>query len=462
MPSASQVDAFIEAASVPVGTAHASGTLADAERMRQADPDIVRASIYAASVAGDEGAVRAWLERDASLATTTGGPRDWAPLVYLCFSKYLRPDSPRADGFVGAARALLAAGADANGGFFDAGYSDRPEWECVLYGAAGIAHHEGVTRVLLEHGADPNDGEVTYHAGETYDPGAVRALLQTGRLTPDSLAVLLVRKADFHDLDGVEMLLDHGANPNAMTGWGITPLHQSVRRDNAPAIVEAMLARGADPRVALQRPLWTDGVDAPQDAMTVAAWRGRADLLSLFERAGSRIDDDQPQALVAACARGDAKQATRLASERPSQLATLQRRAGEVLSIFAGNGNSEGLRCLLALGLPVAAVWPEGDGYFGIARQTTALHVAAWRAQHDAVRTLVAVGAPVDVTDGAGRSPLAEAVRACVASYWRERRRPESIAALLDAGADPFAVSIPTGYDEADRLIGAAQSARRP
>ena len=90
----------------------------------------------------------------------------------------------------------------------------------MLYGAAGVAHHPGVTRVLLERGADPNDGEVVYHTPETDDNGVLKLLLETGKLTADSLATMLLRKHDWHDRDGVKLLLEHGADANRTTRWG--------------------------------------------------------------------------------------------------------------------------------------------------------------------------------------------------------------------------------------------------
>ena len=39
------------------------------------------------------------------------------------------------------------------------------------------------------------------------------------------------------------------------------------------------------------------------------------------------------------------------------------------------------------------------------------------------------------VPDGRGRTPLQLAVRGCVDSYWTEYRSPESVKALLEAGA---------------------------
>src|SRR5690606_25007934 len=126
-------------------------------------------------------------------------------------SRYLRLDPGRSEGFMRAAKALLDAGASANTGFFDTGHLPHPEWESALYGAAGVAFHAGLTRLLLEHGADPNDEEVPYHSPETYDNAALEALIQSGRLSPDALATMLLRKADFHDNDGLKLLLEGGA-----------------------------------------------------------------------------------------------------------------------------------------------------------------------------------------------------------------------------------------------------------
>jgi hypothetical protein len=75
----------------------------------------------------------------------------------LCFSNYLRLDPTRSDGFIRAAQALLDGGASANTGFWDITHEPEPEWESAIYGAAGVAHHAELTRLLLEYGANPND-----------------------------------------------------------------------------------------------------------------------------------------------------------------------------------------------------------------------------------------------------------------------------------------------------------------
>jgi ankyrin repeat protein len=105
------------------------------------------------------------------------------------------------------------------------------------------------------------------------------------------------------------------------------------------------------------------------------------------------------------------------------------------------------------LGVPVDALYREGDGYFGIALSSTALHVAAWRAWPEVVKELIARGAPIEVKDRRGQTPLQLAVKACIDSHWTDRRSPHSVRALLEAGASKDGIAIPTGYDEIDRLL---------
>ena len=157
--------------------------------------------------------------------------------------------------------------------------------------------------------------------------------------------------------------------------------------------------------------------------------------------------------LIAACARNNTAQVSSIAAQEPELVGELLAVGGTLLAEFAGTGNTEGIRRLLALGVKVDVLYTEGDGYFEIAKNSTALHVAAWRAWHETVRFLIDNGAPIDVLDGNGRTPLALAVRACVDSYWAYRRSPESVQALLDAGASVNKVAYPSGYGAVDELL---------
>lgn len=431
--SESRRAAFLEAA-----TWH--GALEVAEAMLAEDPGLAAGDIHTAAVTGDDAAVHRFLAHDPGSATTRSAPYGGNALTYLCLSKYLRLDQSRSERFLRAATALLDAGADPNSGFWTSG--SYPEFETALYGAAGVAHHAGLTRLLLSRGADPNDLEVVYHSPETYDNAAMELVVETGRLTADSLSLMLVRKHDWHDLEGVRYLLAHGADPNHARPHGFVPIHHAVARDNALAVIELLLDRGADPTILQQG----------ESAVARAARRGRGDLLALFERRGVSIALPGALRLIAACARNDATTVAALAREDPELVEEVRAQGGTLLAEFAGTDNFDGVRHLLDLGVPVDAAY-GGDGYFGIAPSSTALHVAAWKGFPRTVRLLIERDAAVDRRDGEGRTPLSLAVKATVDSYWTERRTPESVAALLGAGASLAGTSYPSGYAEVDELL---------
>lgn len=446
------IAAFIEAGCVPLDRGHGSGALELAEDLLREHPHVATANIHTAAILGDAAAVRGFLARDPASAILKGGPRDWDALTHLCFSRYLRLDAARSAGFVDAARALLDAGANPNTGWHERNHQPKPGWESVLYGAAGVAHHEALTRLLLERGADPNDGEVAYHTPEGWDNGALKALVQTGRLNNESLGTILLRKTDWHDYDGIKWLLEQGINPNLMTHWGKTALHNAALSDNALEIFEVLLDHGADPRLIGLRPDVFRSASG-KSAVALAARRGRGDVLELFERRGISLELQGIERLIAACARNDHTSVQSIVEREPRLVPELFAEGGRLLAEFAGNGNTDGVRQLLDLGLDVKAVFLEGDGYFGVARNSTALHVAAWRARPATVKLLIQRGAPVNERDGDGRTPLALAVRACVDSYWTERRSPESVEALLRAGASVNGVPFPSGYADVDALL---------
>jgi ankyrin repeat protein len=446
--------AFLEAACVPLDQGHGSGTLDEAQAILMAHPELAGCNIHTAAVLGDDAAVRGFLEADPASATAKGGPRGWDALTHLCFSRYLRLEPARSEGFVRAAAVLLDAGANPNSGWYEVHHQPEPTWESVLYGAAGVAHHAGLTRLLLERGADPNDGETPYHAPESYDMGVLKTLVESGKLTDESLSTILLRKADWHHSEAIQWLLEQGVDPNRITHWGRTALFQALLRDNALAIIEVLLDHGADPAIAGSTGPGLQGSSLTSAAL--AARRGRSDVLAALERRGIPIELHGVDRLIAACARDDADGIRLITNQEPERVAELIAEGGKLLADFAGNGNTQGVRNLLDLGIEIATLYAQGDGYFSVAPDSMALHVAAWRARHDTVKFLIDRGAPVDARDGQGRTPLVLAVKACVDSWWTSRRSPESVAALLRAGASVEGVRYPSGYAEVDALLGAS------
>jgi len=434
---------FIIAACVPRDASHASGELGEADAILATHPEVATADIHCAAILADEVGVRRFLAEDPANATAKGGPHGWDALTHLCFSRYLRLDPSRSARFVSAATALLDAGASANTGWWEPDHQPEPEWEPALYGAAGVAHHEPLTRLLLERGANPRDVEVVYHAPESNDNAALEALVESGKLSEEDLTLMLIRKHDWHDYDGQKYLLEHGANPNLAWRHGLNALHHALARDNALRSFELLLDHDADPLV----------VARGLSGVARAAREGRSDVLELFERRNVSMKLAGVDRLIAACARGDTAGVRSITGNEPALVGELMAVGGDLLAKFSGTGNRPGVRALLELGVDVAAPFEEGDGYFDEPKGSLAIHIAAWRACPDVVKLLIEHRSPVDVADPSGRTPLMLAIKACTDSYWTEYCSPETLRMLLEAGATTKGIPYPTGHEKVDQVL---------
>jgi ankyrin repeat protein len=296
---------------------------------------------------------------------------------------------------------------------------------------------------LLKYGADPNDEEAVYHSPEGYENESMEALVETGRMTTHSLSIMLLRKLDWHDESAVGYLLEHGADPNFAWRGGYPALHHALARSNGLVFFALLFEYGADA-----------GQTSHGISVAVRAAReGRNDVLGLLEQIGSTLDFQGVDRLIAACAAGYADAIKIIAARSPELRQELLSMGGDLLARFSLNANEAGVRRLIELGVDVNAPYIRGDGYFDIAGGSLAIHVAAWLDYSRIVKLLIENGSQIDTPDVKGRTPLALAIKACVDSYWKGRRTPDSVKALLDAGASTNGIVIPTGYDEIDVLL---------
>lgn len=217
-------------------------------------PDLGRDSFDLACALYDIEHVQVSLARDPQAATRSISDR--SPMVWLCFSQHLHGKGSESD-MVAVAEALLAAGADPND-FYN--YDNDPNSPLsVLYGALGHARNLTLAHWLLQHGANPNDGESLYHATELGHSQGLQMLLEHGADTAGTN--VLPRALDFNDAAMVQLLLDAGADtnegitlpPSGEAPFVIPALFQAVRRMCDGEIVSLLLAAGADPSARYQR-----------------------------------------------------------------------------------------------------------------------------------------------------------------------------------------------------------------
>ncbi len=226
-----------------------------ASALLAADPTLSSFDLYSACVTGDVGAAERELERTS--ASAAGGTLGWAPIVYACFSRFLRRDAQRAQGIVQIVRLLLERGADPSSYHLSEAAPGEPaQRQTCLYGAAGIANHAELTRLLLEAGADIHEGlpepgagsEALYHASEFRDVRCLRLLL-AARPYPALVSYCLLRCLDFDNEPGALAYLEHGADPNLSVPWqhARTALHKAVLHGRSEGTLRALLEHGADP-----------------------------------------------------------------------------------------------------------------------------------------------------------------------------------------------------------------------
>ena len=218
-----------------------------AARRLQEIPDFVQGDLMLACAIGDEQTVRRAIESDRTSVNRLqrkwrcpGCKRflDMPPLVAVTHSTLLRLSQFR-DGLHRTARLLLdAARIPINPGRT----SDSDNAQSALYGAAGKNHDAVLTRMLLDAGANPNDGESLYHAMETADPACARLLLEAGAAVEGSNALHHV--LDWDGLHMLRLLLAHTKDAND-TGSALgNPLIWAIRRRRSVAHIDALLQRG--------------------------------------------------------------------------------------------------------------------------------------------------------------------------------------------------------------------------
>ena len=257
---------------------------------------------------------------------------------------------------------------------------------------AAAEQHPKVVDLLIKHKADVNARSASgstplmfaarqgnaFIADQLIKGGArVNDAMTKSGLTPLMMASI----GGFEEL--ARILLDHGADADAVDTSGKAVLHHAVTYTPSAAILRELLARGANPDIRLR---------------------------SAKAYAGNRIDPQGATPLLQAAGLGNLQAVTALleAGADPN-IATAQNTtalmmaAGADVGIAAAVSAAESARAtqiarlLLALDPDVNAA-----GQYG----WTALHSAAYHGRNDIIRDLIAHGAKTETRDGFGQTPL--------------------------------------------------------
>jgi len=376
------VEQFIEAST--------DGRSDRAERLLALHPGIARANFHTALLVGDVETVERLLAARPALATERGGPRDWEPFHYVCYTSIGAHAASREAGLVAIAHRLIALGANPNLRFPWRHHEvERP----VLWGAVCVVRSLLLARALLDAGANPSDGVTLPLAASGGNIAALDLLdsyaVDVNRAwATDGSAPLYAILHWSRTADGIRWLLAHGADPDPVfAANGETPLHVAAASWDV-AMTEALVSHGADParpRADGRTPYAVAELNGNHD---VAAW------LLAHGAPGTILPVDQ---LVAACSRGDRSAADKILAKRPE----LRNEIGpEHYSAFyraAERNHVAALDAMLACGFDPN----RPDDSIG----KTVLHIAAMEGWPEAARLLLARGASVAVRDREFNAP---------------------------------------------------------
>jgi hypothetical protein len=387
-------------------------------------PEIATHNFATALLLGDVERVRAELERDPSAATRTDPGTGWQPLHAVCASRWHRIDPPRAESLVAVARLLLEAGADltarAGGRWGD--------WSALRCAVAGDAN-PGITQLLLERGAVPDDHDVYLACFGGDDHECLRLVVEHCENLRESTA--LAAPISIGDTEGVRILLDAGVDartllPGDLFGDSISAdppvpaVAAAVESDCPPELLELLLERGADPDAP-----GPDGVAPYRKAMR----RGRTALLEVLANQGANSDATDVDQFLYACRGGDHAAMERILRQAPDLTSRLDETDHVALVEAAADGRTESVRLMLDAGFPIEARGEDGG---------TALHHAAFAGSARTVELLIDRGADLEPRDTSfDATPVDWAV---VGSGFHPDRAPDpnwvaTVRTLIEAGA---------------------------
>jgi ankyrin repeat protein len=302
----------------------------------------------------------------------------------VCHTCVCNGDAARTQGLVSIARRLLALGANANAIYTWRWHPELPR--TALWGALFGTRHLTLAEALLDEGADPTDGVSTHIAAGAGDLAALELLQRHGvnvNGKPGGLPPLVYILGYATNPAGPRWLLEHGADANLpWTESGESPLHVAARRWDV-AMVGLLVKHGAD----LRRRRVSDG----RTPHTLAELHGNHAIATWLLAHGAKDELSSLEHFIAACARGDRARADAMLRSQPSLRGELQAEHHLMLHRPAESGDAAVLETMLACGFDPHV--KDKDG-------VTALHRAAMAGHADAVRVLLAFGAPLNALDG--------------------------------------------------------------
>lgn len=399
-----------------------------ASSVESAHPGIAAHSLATMCASGNAADLARALDAAPGARDALTGPGHWPPLAYVVTSRAFALGPDRAEGLLACARELLERGADPN-----TSYADGIWTVPVLYAPCGETNNVELAKLLLQSGANPNDGESIVHAAQHAHFDCLELLVAHGGDVSmryeewGNTAIYFL--TGFRETDsgwetalrGMRWLLQHGADPNVPCYENEeTALHGCARTGRTAETLDLLVRHGADPLARAR-----DG----RTPYALACIHGHIETAEWLAAHGGGTALSATDRLLAAVAKGDATAARAELEADPAAVGRLDPADLKLLPDAAYRGATRPVELMLDAGWPMDATGQDSG---------TALHCAAWKGWIDTVRLLIARGAALGWRDAThGSTPLGWAVHGSRFCQNPDGDYPACVRALLEAGSDP-------------------------
>lgn len=361
-------DEFLRLTCLNYGQDHPS-RWARARALWNEHPEIRAANIYVAAATGDISTIQRLITEEPQLAKSRGGPYHWEPILYTAYSRFDCNESGYST--LEAADLLLKNGADPNAGYLWEGFYLFTALTGVFgEGEAGPVnqpphqYEKSLAKLLLQAGADPNDGQSLYNRMFTKGISHLELLFSYGLGQPHK-----------------------GPWPQRMGGKLNSPekmlsdqLSWAVSHDHFDR-VQLLAARGVD----LNR---TCHGKTPYESALLSGNQEIAKFL--LENGASKTSLDPIEAFSAACMSADRAEVQVLLNNDPSLLEKSAPHQNRLLTMAAGSHRLAAVHLMIDLGFDINSLG-----------RNTALHEAAWAGDIEMITLLLSLGADRDIQDRA-------------------------------------------------------------
>jgi hypothetical protein len=171
-------------------------------------------NIFVAAVLGNVAAVESLLAADPSLARRLGSPKQTQAITYAAHSRFFLIDASYSVRQLQIVKLLLANGADPNSAAPNEEGDGRGRLS-ALYGCCRQPGNPAVAKLLLDAGANPDDGESLYHSSELADTTCLELILAAG-IPDEHREQCIVRALDAENPAAIALYLKYGTNPKIM------------------------------------------------------------------------------------------------------------------------------------------------------------------------------------------------------------------------------------------------------